>query len=271
MSLSVYRYLDYRSYLKDLFDQYRKKSKKTARTVFQEAGFKSLGHFYLITSGKTNLTEDKLEALAKSWGMPNSQIEYLLRLREFCISKSLSQKKKIYKELEVMRSSLRVKLLSKDEIEQMCQWYAIPFLESLATRFASTAPEKFAKAVGIKTSELQKLLPVFERLGLVVKTESGYRRNEGAFEAYLQGSSKFLRAMHKGLLEKAFQSVDQFPEPERLLMALSLPIETNKLALIKEQAHEFFQKINRQFDSGAKANAVYQINLQIFPMIRDEA
>jgi len=51
-------------------------------------------------------------------------------------------------------------------------------------------------------------------------------------------------------------------------MTLSLPIEIDKLSNIKEQAHEFFQKINRRFDSGAKSDAVYQLNLQIFPMIR---
>ncbi len=268
MEISVYRYLDYRTYLKDLFDLYRKRSKKTARVVFEEAGFKSLGHFYLITSGKTNLKEDKLEMLARLWGTPVNQIQYLLRLREFCISKSLSQKKSIYEELERLRSSLRVKLLSKEEIEQMSQWYAIPFLESLATRFASEAPEKFAKVFRIKMSELQRLLEVFERLGLAVKTEKGYRRKEGVFEAYLQNSSKFLRGMHKSLLEQAFQSVDRIPEEERLLMTLSLPIERKRLSAIKEETHEFFQKINRQFDSGEKSDAVYQMNLQIFPIVR---
>ncbi len=113
---------------------------------------------------------------------------------------------------------------------------------------------------------MREVLDLYVRLGLATNDGEHYVRVDGAFEAYLKGSSKSLRRMHTAFLEKAFQSIERVPEDKRALMTLSIPIEAGSLDKIKEEAHQFFQNVNRKYDGGIRSKAVYQINLQIYPI-----
>lgn len=264
----VYQYLDYRNYLKDLFDHVRKSQRKTARVLFQEAGFKSLGHFYLLTAGKTHLNEKKLEAVAKAWGVDPKHYPYLLKLREFCSTKSLSQKTELYRELERMRAALKVRILNSSELELLSHWATIPLLEALGTRMNNASVSQWAKALKVKSSQIEEMLGLFVRLGLAHADGASFRRSPEAFEMYIEKSSKAIRRLHAEFIERAFQSIEGAPEDERILMTLSLPLKASQLKDIRKFGEEFLQRLNREQDAGMEADSIYQFNLQVFPILK---
>lgn len=263
---SCFRYLDYRSFLKDVFDYQRRTQKLTARKLFAEAGFKSLGHFYLVTQGKAHLKPEKLESVARAWKVRPSEIPYLLKLREFCAAKALSDKERAYGELELLRSDLKVRLLTKSEVESISRWYAIPLLEAITCISVKPQLDKMARFMGVPVADLKKCIEIFERLGLVTREGERFRRGHEFFEAQIAESSKAIREMHREFIEKAFQSVTKDPK-ERYLMTLSIPLGPKQLEKVVKEANQFFQRINRDYQKPEQADAVYQMNLQLFPIV----
>jgi uncharacterized protein (TIGR02147 family) len=71
-------------------------------------------------------------------------------------------------------------------------------------------------------------------------------------------------------LELAKESLENHPKENRDIATMTIGIAPEDLDEIKQLAKEFRQSILKIKSKGSKANCVYQVNTQIFPLSKVE-
>jgi uncharacterized protein (TIGR02147 family) len=75
---------------------------------------------------------------------------------------------------------------------------------------------------------------------------------------------------HKQMLQRAAESIDDIPAQLRDLAALTVCVSVKTAAEVKERIHQFREALTELCDAEPQGTAVYQLNIQWFPLSRDE-
>ena len=86
---SAIDYLDYRAYLRDIYDRRKSEDPQFSyRVMAQQVGFASAGSLKLAIDGKRNLSQKKAQHIGATLGMSQEEIEYFCALVSFCDTKT---------------------------------------------------------------------------------------------------------------------------------------------------------------------------------------
>ena len=81
--------------------------------------------------------------------------------------------------------------------------------------------------------------------------------------------NQYLRLSHKDSLTNIVNNLDQVPVEKRDLSFITLAIDTKKLPKAKEMVRTFRRRLANYLSQG-KRTQVYTINIQLFPLTKDE-
>jgi uncharacterized protein (TIGR02147 family) len=73
------------------------------------------------------------------------------------------------------------------------------------------------------------------------------------------------------MMERAEQSIDDVPAPERDISSLTLCVGVNGLSRLKSRVQRFRRELLELSSEDSDPKQVVQINLQLFPLSRVEA
>lgn len=263
----IFQYLDYRSFLKDRLDEAAKKHQKSLRSIAREADFKTHTLLVMVLKGKRNLSHHHAQKLAEVFTLTKPETDFLLRLIDFADAHTLEERDRAYRELLRFKAFQEVRKVGAAEYEYFSHWYVVAILEAIGTTHPRANAETLAEALGITTKMAEDALNLLKQLGLLAREGGRWIRQEKLVEAYPEVSSIGLRNFHRGMIQKAFDSVDAVDPKKRVLMGLSLGVRASDLEAIRKKCFEFGSALNLEFSSGEKSDRLYQLNLQFFPLI----
>lgn len=126
-------------------------------------------------------------------------------------------------------------------------------------------PEWIAKKLKNKISipeafySLQRLL----HLGWVERDDAGKYRTVSQCLGVYGAATEDTKSHHVQMLERAKEALDDADADSREMCSTTLAIESRRLSELKKEVLDFCHHVARKYH-GANADAVYQINLQMF-------
>jgi uncharacterized protein (TIGR02147 family) len=75
-----------------------------------------------------------------------------------------------------------------------------------------------------------------------------------------------LAAMHRWMLARAIGALDLFPREERHFSTMSIALPAERVGEFKSFIERFEEELMGRFGTGAEAERVYQLSLQLFPL-----
>ena len=238
------------------------------RTFAQVAKIKSPTHLFLVMSGKRRMTDSLLKKVIKAFSLRNREAEFLECLIEFDEAPSTLEQEAVYRRILSYKQFAEGRKLSEETLAYYSRWEHIAMLEALGTSIGEVGVEALGELLGLTESETQKVIETLKSLGLIDWNGKRWVRLEASFETPQETMSVLVRAYHREMIKKALASVDVLSTDERKLFSVTLPLDQADFETFSEKIFKAISNIGSEFASPSKPSGVFQLNLQLFPLLK---
>ena len=270
-AVNVFEFLDYRAYLRAVYAAEKQRRPAFSYRFFSRlAGLRSPNFLKLVMDGERNLGAETVPKFIHALGLTGEAAAFFADLVTFTQAQSVAEKNRAFERIAASRRWKSARRIDGALFTYLSQWYHPAVRELTAREDFREDPKWIAKQLRprISPTEAQKSLALLLSLGLVVREEQTGRitRGEPTLTTEHEVSSLAVKNFHRQMLERASDSIDTAKSYERDLAALTACVSKKTAALVKERIHKFREEITQLCDEDGDATAVYQLNVQWFPL-----
>jgi uncharacterized protein (TIGR02147 family) len=270
ISLDVFDYLDYRTFLRDYYVGMKEKGRGFSfRTFSRRAGLGSPNHLKRVMEGERNLTADMAQRFAEALSLEGEAADYFVELVRFCQAKTSLERARAYARLITFSTYRKTRKLDLAHAEYHATWY-IPAVRELAARKDwKPDPQWIALRLWpqIKPAEAKLALDTLLKLGLLRRHEDGsVTQAEPLITTGPEVRAVQIANYHRVMMERAAASIDLVAPDERDISAVTLLVGRTGVKRIKERIRRFRRELLELALCEVDATQVVQLNLQLFPL-----
>ena len=155
----------------------------------------------------------------------------------------------------------------------MSRWYHLPIREMVMRRDFREDPAWIAEQLlfPIKPEQVEEALALLLEMGLLARDESGELIYGGAgLSGGPEAASVSVRAFHRQMLDRAAASLDVVADARRDVSAVTVCLRSDSVPEFKQRLDEFRGELLDMCDAQQEPDAIYQLNMQLFPWSREE-
>ncbi len=267
---SLFEYLDYQKYLDD-YIAFRKTEKDwySYRFFAQNIGMDH-GNFIKILQGKRHASKATVDEIVRFLKFNPREAEYFRTLVEFNKSRRDDSTRRAFDRLQLLLNC-EMKELEPKQYAFYQKWFHTA-IYNLLDHYAYTGDFRALAAQldpPITPKQAQESIQLLTHLGLVAYDERGeLRQTEKAITSGEQWKDLSVRMFQEATLNLALQSLRNHPREKRDFSTLTMSIGQEDLPRIKEAARSFRKSVIKIVQESPSSAAVYQLNIQFFPMTR---
>ncbi len=223
--------------------------------------------------GERNLTHHNVRNFGRGLGLGEREQLYFENLVFFNQSDDEQEKAFYRKNLENLRAQDDRTLLTKDQFEVYSTWYPLAIKELLLISGMKTLPKQIARRFDHRFTPQQakEALNLLLRLGLIKETANGsYKVTQQSMQTPNLAKSSAIAKFHQEMVEMVKEAVDRQSAQERCLSALTVAVRKKDLPEAFRRIHRFRNEMDAFFGKGKPYDSVYQLNLQLIRLDRDE-
>ncbi len=271
---SIFEYLDYRKYLRDFYDEKKRKNAHFSYQIWaHRAGFRSKSFFPEVISGKKNVSNEAVDVIAGSIGLEGKSFAYFEALVSFNQAKTHEQKTRTWARLAEFNRRSSARLLVRDQHDFYRQWYHHTVRELIVMHNIGSNWERLAMLVvpAISPRQAKASVGLLLRLGLVRKKGNLYELTDAVVTSGDEVRSVAVTEFHLQNLDVAKKAVTECPSSERDISCIAAALSPHGYATVKEEVRRFREKLVAIVEKDAKQDRVYHVNIQLYPTsIRDQ-
>lgn len=266
----VYLYMDFRSYLSDMFS-YCKESKKcfSYRYFANKAGFGSHSFIKHVIDGKKQLSNSSIAKVCRGLKLKKAERDYFENLVLMNQSTIHEEKDRFYRNMMFIGKHILENKINKDQYDYFNKWYYTAVREAIPLCDGETTKEKIASMLTpeVTLKQVGEALKVLSRIGLIEKGEGGeYRQRHKNIRTGPEVSSLVITNYHKEMFALSFESIERFKSTERDINALTISCSRKNMDFVKEKIAAFKNELKALEGSDENPDQVLQINIQAFPL-----
>lgn len=267
----VYRYLDYRAYLKDwLAHQRASRSGLTLRGL-AEASKLAPGYLSMVISGRRPLTENALARIIGHLGLTASERSYFENLVKLDTAESQQVRLNALKKMKRHRAYRKHNPKELEVHQYLTRWHYVAIRELSMVPGFRADPEWIQPRLRsrVELREIREALSFLRDHGYIEVLPDGSARppekrlecDGGIFRLSLGG-------FHSQMLSLAAESIDGTPREERNLLGHAFAADPKIFDQANAILREAYEKIRSLGERPASADSVYFVELALFPLTR---
>ena len=266
----IIEYIDFRQYMRDFYEERKRRSAFTWREFSRIAGFSSSAYMKVVCDGASKLSKIGVERVGAAMGLTGFEMDYFRAMVKFGQADSEEKKKAAYGEMLAVAKQYKIRVLSGDLFEYYDSWRN-PVLRELAPLMPGATPGEIAKKIYVETSaqEVRESLDFLTKTGLLKKKDDGTLvQSESSVKGATDATRLALRGMHRQMSELATPALD-LPKEERNFSGVTMGVSRESYARIVDVLNECREKIIAIAGEENNIEQVYRVNLQLFPLTRN--
>ncbi|HOX52889.1 MAG TPA: TIGR02147 family protein, partial [Fibrobacteria bacterium] len=225
--IRVFDYLDYRAFLRDLYEARRAADPRfSCRFIAQKVGFRSASYFTQVLNGKAGMTPSMALRFAAFLRLDAKESDYLELLVLHQRSKTVKERRRHLERLASLRETTS-RRVSREDFQFFERWHHTAILELLFIHPFDGDYRSLAKRLRppIPTAKAEESIALLRRLGLI-REENGLwvrtdARNLTTGEAV---ESVQVDQFHLSTLQLAARSVERIPRDQRSISSLTMSL-----------------------------------------------
>jgi uncharacterized protein (TIGR02147 family) len=269
----VFSYIDYRSFLKDHYEEMKKNSRFFSYRYFsKKAGINSPNFLKQIIESKRNLTALTIEKFITALKLNEKEAKFFRHLVLFNQAKSAQEKQEHYAIMLSMMHFVKEQRLTALQHEYYNYWFVSVVREMVNLHDFKSDYKKLAAAVmpAISIREARFAIKLLKRLGLIEQLPDGvFRQVEAAIISDSSVGRMAVRSFNREMLRKAEIALDQTPIEERQIYGVTIGISKACYDVLAAEMAAFRDRVVAIANSDTASNRVYQMHLQLFPLSRE--
>jgi uncharacterized protein (TIGR02147 family) len=265
---SIFEYLDYRKFLKDYYEERKRREPWfTHRYVASKIGFDS-GYFTKLIQMKRQMSLKYTQKFIELLDLNTKEAQYFQSLIRFCRARTHEEKNHHFKELVGFKQCEKL-VLSEQQYALFSNWYNLVIREILAYYPFDGDYQALAKMVNpaILPKQAKKAVKLLESLNLIRKGQSGcYKLVSPVWTTGEEVTSLAVINYQKSAMEIASGAYDRCPPDKRSMSTLTISISEKEYKEIEEEIRALRDRILAAARNCQKPDRVYQCNFAIFPV-----
>lgn len=275
-TLNIYRYLDYRSYLKAYYEVQKGLKRHFSHRYFARiAGLSSSGYLKMVMDGDRNLSPASIAQFVKALRLGRREAAYFEALVLFNQAKGDEERDQYFERLCALRPRLKLTGLEKDRYEYYTKAHFVVIRELTALPHFQEDPAWIARHLSfeVRLKDVEHAIATLIRLGLLCRDHMGkLRQAEGSLTTPAEVDSAAVYKFQQDMLSEAKQAMLTVPASDRDITSLTIPIPKPALKKLKEKIKCFREEIIDFINKGSEDyHEVYQVNIQLFPVTKTKA
>lgn len=264
---TVFEYLDYRAYMKDVYEDRKSESAFYSYRVMAESFGIFPSNLFRILHGDAHLPARCQSRALEVLGLTGRAAEYFQLLITYAREKSSRVRTEILEKALALRDVSR-KSLEDRELEYFDHWWVAVVRALLEITKGRAVPRELADLVApnIGESEVQSALELLEELKLVKKADSGRLLPAQAhLTAGGEAKAKAVHRFQRQILSLAAESLDRFPTAVRDVSSLTLSMDETTFCEIRELIRECRRQIQKLVEDAKTPDRVMHLAIAFFP------
>ena len=250
-SISVYNYLDYREFLRDLFSWKRSHQKGYSMRQFcLRLGLSTDNYFNRILTGQKNLGRSTAERLMDYLQFDSTQRHYFGLLLTFDQANDLETKCNSLEAIKTLQKKKKVHSIAVDN-SIFRDWHTMVLLElSRCKGFEKAGIEDLRRSLRkrVSAAEVQEALRYLEERKYLTRNSQGLLEYSAHRISSTEGVSEvFLRLNHRENLLHAVEALDE-PLDQRGNWGFTLAVDKRRIPALKARLKEVMMEILEEFD-----------------------
>ncbi|MCH2535449.1 MAG: TIGR02147 family protein [Bdellovibrionales bacterium] len=269
--ISIFNFDNYLDFLKVVAQpkEAAESSKLTLEDWAKKLGYRSPSSLSMVLKGQRLPSQDMLQAISEDLQLNQFEVQYLELLVK--LEKQKRRNKDITKTLEKIYALNTQKqnsfYVSHAHFSYISDWYHFAIKQLVSSPNFQEDADWISKRLRKKVSPAK----VKEAIDNLIKLGVLYRDTNNKLASTGKGievpnadvASAALRNHHKGMIQRALESIDEQNINERYLNAITLQVDPEQQAQAKEFITQFLREFAKQFSANS-SNQVNQLNVQFF-------
>jgi uncharacterized protein (TIGR02147 family) len=268
MMPDLYRFTDYRAYLREWFEETKKDhSFLSFRYMSKRTGIDA-GYLAHVFQGAKHIAESSIASVCALLGLNIKESKYFHELVLFTRAKSEREIKERFQRLMVLRST-SARELSARQTRYWTYWYYPAVRLTMMTFDFKGDYADLANHLSpaITPEQAKEAVQVLESLELVRKEADGcYSVLDAHVSSGDAWQSLAIREFQEQTLRLAAESLERFPKEVRDISTLTLAIPRAEIPALQELVREFRSQVAKWALSLDDSDCVMQVDLAMFPL-----
>jgi uncharacterized protein (TIGR02147 family) len=270
---SIFEYIDYRKYLKDFYADSKSTKKYFSYRYFaRKARLNSPILLKMVIDGKRNLSRKTIDKFIAGINLPEKESVYFRTLVLFNQARSAREKQEHYHGLRTLFKMVPQHLIEDGQFGYFDKWYFSVLREGLCHRDYRDDWDRIASCVHPRITATEAKEAVAWLLGhdfLKITKQGTYERLQRAITTRSEVSSSTVRNFNRTMIQLAGQSLDDFPINKRFTTGLTIGVSEQAYQMLVAEIEAFRDRVVQFVNSAEGADRVYQMNVQLFPVMLD--
>ncbi|MBN1575479.1 MAG: TIGR02147 family protein [Chitinispirillaceae bacterium] len=265
---SVFEYLDYRTYLKDFYEERKGRQSFFSYRYFGDKVGIDPSYLLKVMLKSRHLSEKSIPRVSAFCGLDNIESEYFRTLVHFCKARTQSECKMLFEKLLSTRYVKSRRLLER-QYEYFRTWYH-PVVRSVLEYF--DFKNDFALlgrqlSPPITAKEARASVRLLEKLDLIRRDSDGrYRLTEAAVTTGEEWNSLAIAAFQEQTIRLSQEAVDRHDRSLRDISTVTMNINAADFREIRDRVTEFRRSIISFVNESGGPDRTYHLNMQLFPL-----
>lgn len=268
----IFNYYNYRDYLKDFIAR-----KKEAAAFFslRYIGYKvgiDAGNLVKILQGERHLSYRYIEPFIAFCKLQGRRALYFEALVKYCRTKSNRLARELFEQLcELKQAPARTVLQQHYEYFKHWQYAAVRSLLDYYD-FKGNFEELGAQLCPpISAAEAKRAIDLLFSIGFIKKLPYGrYKPTDKIITTGERWQSLAIEEFQEQMIDLSKQSISRFPRDSRDISTITMNLCQDDFLKIRSVLKESRQKILKIVDEAEASDAVYQLNMQLFPLTKQK-
>lgn len=264
---SIFETEDYRAWLKASYEERKRANAHFSYRFMAQRIDIDPGQLVKVLQGRLHLAESRIPAVAKLFTLDARAERYLVALVRFAKANSKEEVEQRWEEVQALKD-IQARELAADQYEFYSSWVPTALRGLLSLEEMDQSPSHLASRLlpPVPEADIVRGLDLLGRLGLVEKGDDGrLRLTQKHIRTGELWKEKTVRAFQRETLRLAEESLERVQPRRRDVTTLTLTLAEKDLEFLRERSAAFRRDLIRLAEESDPADAVYQVNIQIFP------
>lgn len=264
----LFDHTDYRAFLREYLDQRKRKDSFFSLRYFAQKVGTDAGTVVKILQGQLHLSQRLVPGVVASCKLDEKQAEYFRAMVDFGKARGGADIRRTFERMTALKG-VRSRTLEERQYAFYQSWVHSAVRATLGIRdFRGDWKTLGASLLPpVPAAKVKESVALLESIGLIHRGEDGvWRLGDAIISTGERWRGEAIREFQSQTLDLAKESLLRDPSDLREHSTVTLTLRRSDLPLLKRRAAEFRQDLLKIATEATEEDAVFQVNLQIFPM-----
>jgi uncharacterized protein (TIGR02147 family) len=270
--IDIFEYTDYGAFLRDFFEEKRKKTPFFSYRFFGRKVGVDPGNLVKILQCKRNLSEAGIKRFIHYAQFSGREAKYFETLVQFKKAKKEHENKILFEKLMAIQR-IDPYRLEPAQYEFYREWYHTVVLALLNVFDFKGDCKALADRTRprISAKQARESIALLLKLNLVRKEAGGkFVPTNNVLTTGNDWKSIAIRTFQRQSIGMALEALERFAPEERDISTVSIAVAKDDIEEIKRVTSEYRRTVLQIASASEKPDRVYQLNVQLFPLSKQE-